>query len=262
MPWFFVDEEINSKKFILSGENARHISRSLRMKAGERLTLLSPSKTQHDCEISAVTADSVEVSVRGSKPCENEPEAEVVLYQALPKGDKMELIVQKCVELGITKIVPVISARCVSRPDKKALEKKRLRWQKIAREAAQQSRRGIIPEIAVALSFKEAVEDCRDNGVNLLFYELGGKSIKTVLNNKPKKIGFFIGSEGGFEENEVETALNNGIETATLGKRILRAETAPIAALSIIMYELNEMDNVSTTGEEFKNDWNNLCIED
>ena len=260
MPWFFIDEEIKTDRYVIDGENARHISKSLRMKTGESLTLLTPLKIQHDCEIKSITAESVEVGILDTKPCENEPETEVVLYQALPKGDKMELIIQKCVELGITRIVPVISARCISRPDKKSLEKKRVRWQKIAKEAASQSRRGIIPEVCGELSFKEAIEDCKSNDINILFYELGGKSIKTILNGKPKSVGFFIGSEGGFEESEVKSALENGIETATLGKRILRAETAPIAALSIIMYELNEMDNISTTRKEFKNDWNNLCI--
>lgn len=260
MPWFFTDEEINSKKFNIDGETARHISKSLRMKRGEKLTLVTPERIQHDCEISGVSGDIVSVDVLSSLPCENEPETEVTLYQALPKGDKFEFIIQKCVELGVSKIVPVISARCISRPDKKSLAKKLIRWQKIAKEAAQQSRRGIIPEISEALSFKQAVESCKENDVNLIFYEMGGKSIKKLLSNHPKRVGFFIGSEGGFEESEIETALNNGIETATLGKRILRAETAPIAALSIIMYEQNEMDNISTTGEEFRNDWNNLCI--
>lgn len=261
MPWFFTDEEINSEKLNIYGETARHISKSLRMKRGETLTLVTPEQIQHNCEISALSDDFVTVEIISSRPCENEPETKVTLYQALPKGDKFELIIQKCVELGVSRIVPVISARCISRPDKKSLLKKSARWQKIAKEAAQQSRRGIVPEICGALSFNQAVESCKENDVNLIFYEMGGKSIKTLLKNQPESIGFFIGSEGGFEESEIETALKNGIEAATLGKRILRAETAPIAALSIIMYEQNEMDNISTTGEEFRNDWNNLCIE-
>lgn len=261
MPWFFTDVEINSNIFNIEGETARHISKSLRMKRGEELTLISPAGVQHDCEIEGFFDDVVSVGVRKSYPCLNEPETNATLYQALPKGDKMELIIQKCVELGITKIIPVISARCVSRPDEKSLKKKLVRWNKIAKEAAQQSRRGIVPEVARAVSFKEAVKSSQENDVNLLFYELGGKSIKTILKSKPRKVGFFVGSEGGFEEKEVELALDNGIQTATLGKRILRAETAPIAALSVIMYELNEMDNISTTGKEFEYDRNNLCIE-
>lgn len=261
MSWFFTDEEIGSKKYNIGGETARHISKSLRMKRGEELTLVTPAGVQHDCKVEGITGELVEVSVIDSYPCLNEPDTKVTLYQALPKGDKMELIIQKCVELGISRIVPVISARCISRPDEKSMKKKLVRWNKIAKEAAQQSRRGIVPAVEKALSFKEAVEDCKENELNLIFYELGGKSIKTILKSKPEKVGFFIGSEGGFEENEIGLALKSGIETATLGKRILRAETAPIAALSIIMYELNEMDNISTTGKEFANDWNNLCNE-
>lgn len=262
MPWFFIDSEINSEKFNIDGENARHISKSLRMKKGEELTLVTPDGSQYDCVIEESSGELVGVRVLSAKPCENEPDTEAVLYQALPKGDKMEFIIQKCVELGIKRIVPIITARCVSRPDKKSLAKKLIRWNKIAKEAAQQSRRGIIPEVCETLSFKEAVEDCKSNDLNLIFYEMGGESVRTVLKNRPKSVGFFVGSEGGFEENEIETALGNGIKTATLGKRILRAETAPIAALSIIMYELGEMDNISTTGKEFNNDRNYLCIED
>ncbi|MEE3428513.1 MAG: RsmE family RNA methyltransferase [Ruminococcus sp.] len=261
MPWFFTETEVNSDKFNIDGETARHISKSLRMKNGEMLTLVTPNGIQNDCKISGISDGLVGVEILNSKPCENEPDANVTLYQALPKGDKMELIIQKCVELGIKKIVPVISARCVSRPDKKSLSKKLVRWQKIAKEAAQQSRRGIIPEVAEAVSFKQAVEDCKVNEKNIIFYELGGESLKKLIGNRPKSIGYFVGSEGGFEETEVELALKNGIESATLGKRILRAETAPIAALSIIMYELGEMDNISTTGKEFNNDRNYLCNE-
>lgn len=260
MPWFFTDEEINSKKFNISGETARHISKSLRMKRGEELTLVSPEGVQHDCKICETSGEFVSVDIIDSYPCINEPDTKATLYQALPKGDKMELIIQKCVELGITKIVPVITARCISRPDEKSLKKKLVRWNKIAKEAAGQSRRGIIPEVCGVLSFNQAVEDSKKNDINIIFYELGGESIKTILKDKPKTVGYFIGSEGGFEKNEVEKALENGIQTATLGKRILRAETAPIAALSIIMYELNEMDNISTVGKEFKNDRNYLCI--
>ena len=154
----------------------------------------------------------------------------------------MEYIVQKCVELGVSKIVPVISARCISRPDAKSLAKKQLRWQKIAREAAQQSRRGIIPTIEPAVSFKQAAVMCSRNELNIIFYELGGESVKKLITGNPKTIGIFIGSEGGFEENEVNLIKQNGGTAATLGKRILRAETAPLTALSIIMYETGNFE--------------------
>lgn len=242
MAWFFTESEIASENYIITGENARHIAKSLRMKPGEELTLVTPAGEQLDCIVSSVNADCVEVKINSRKHCENEPDVEITLYQALPKGDKMEYIVQKCVELGITRIVPVISARCISRPDEKSLAKKQIRWQKIAREAAQQSRRGIIPKIEPAVSFKQAADMCSRNEQNIIFYELGGDSVKTLINGKPRSIGIFIGSEGGFEEAEVELVKQNGGFAATLGKRILRAETAPLAALSIIMYETGNFE--------------------
>ena len=149
----------------------------------------------------------------------------------------MDFIVQKCVELGVSRIVPVMTARCVSRPDEKSLKKKIARWQKIALQAAQQSRRGIIPEVCQCISLKQAAEQSAENDKNIFFYELGGESVKNILTEKPKTIGMFIGSEGGFEETEAELVLSHGATAATLGKRILRAETAPLAALSVIMYQ-------------------------
>ena len=240
MPWFFTENEIDGRSTIIDGETAKHISKSLRMKPGEELTLVTPGGIQHQCRISAA-GESVAVEVLDSKPCDNEPGIELTLYQALPKGDKMELIIQKSVELGVRRVVPVISARCVSRPDKKALEKKRVRWQKIAFEAAQQSRRGIVPEIGEAVSFSEAVRQSEENDVSIIFYELGGERVADILTGSPKKIGIFIGSEGGFEKTEVDRVLEVSGRAATLGKRILRAETAPLAAISIIMYEAGEI---------------------
>ena len=242
MAWFFTENKIGSDKYIITGENAGHISKSLRMKPGEALTLVTPAGEQLDCVIKAVNAESVEVKIISRKPCENEPDVEITLYQALPKGDKMEYIVQKCVELGVSKIVPVISARCISRPDQKSLAKKQIRWQKIAKEAAGQSRRGIIPKVEPAVSFKEAVKLSAQNERNIIFYELGGESVKTLITNNPESIGIFIGSEGGFEQAEVDLAAQNGANAATLGKRILRAETAPLAALSVIMYETGNFE--------------------
>jgi len=161
----------------------------------------------------------------------------------LPKGDKMEYIIQKSVELGVTKIVPVISARCISRPDEKSLNKKQIRWQKIAKEAAQQSRRGIIPTVEKAISFKQAVAELEsENTGNIIFYECGGKSVKELLTDTPENINIFIGSEGGFEPQEVELIEQKGGHSATLGKRILRAETAPLAALSIIMFQTGNFE--------------------
>ncbi len=232
MAWFFSDTEISSDTFLLTGDNAKH-ARVLRLRPGEAVTVVTPRGEQCECEV----AEGGQLRVISRKPCENEPDVFVTLYQALPKGDKMDYIVQKCVELGVSRIVPMISARCVSRPDEKSLRKKRERWQKIALQAAMQSRRGMIPEVAECVSFHEAAQLTKQNEATVFFYEMGGAPVGEILTDNPKSIGMFIGSEGGFEKAEVDLVQQNGGKAATLGKRILRAETAPLAALSIIMYQ-------------------------
>jgi len=232
MAWFFSEEEIRSDIYVLSEENQKH-ARVLRLRDGEAVTVVTPNGEQ--CECAYMAGGTLRVLSR--KSCENEPDVFVTLYQALPKGDKMDYIVQKCVELGVSRIVPMLSARCVSRTDEKSLRKKRERWQKIALQAAMQSRRGVIPEVADCVSLAQAAELTKANEQTIFFYELGGDSVKEILTGKPKTIGMFIGSEGGFEESEVQQVLLSGGRAATLGKRILRAETAPLAALSIIMYQ-------------------------
>ncbi len=236
MAWFFCENEVKSDFCILTGENAKH-AKVLRLRKNEPVTVVTPKGIQLECECDEILPNSVKLKVIYAKPCENEPNVFVTLYQALPKGDKMDYIVQKCVELGISRIVPMISARCVSRPDEKSLNKKILRWQKIALQAAMQSRRGIIPEVCPCVSFKQAAELTKKNDKTIFFYEMGGDSVKNILTDKPKTIGMFIGSEGGFEEEEAGLVMSGGGKAATLGKRILRAETAPLAALSIIMYQ-------------------------
>ena len=240
MPHFFVDEEIESSEYSLFGEDGRHIAKSLRMKQGENLTLCSPSGTVHNCVVEKVEGDFVGVRILSSEQSETEPSVKVTLYQALPKGDKMEFIIQKAVEIGVTEIVPVISSRCVSRPDQKSLSKKLLRWQKIAKQAAMQSGRGIVPKVKDAVPFEKGVENAK--GEKVIFYELGGESVKDILSDKQKEISIFIGSEGGFSGDEVDLVLKNGGRKATRGKRILRAETAPRVALSVIMYETNNLE--------------------
>lgn len=242
MAWFFANNEILTDTYVIDGEDAKHISKSLRMKAGEEITLITPSQQQAQGIIESISGEQVYLKILSNKPCENEPSVEITLYQALPKGDKMEYIIQKSVELGVAKIVPVISARCISRPDEKSLNKKQLRWQKIAKEAAQQSRRGIIPTVEKALTFKEAVQQItKQDAESIIFYECGGESVKKLLDKTPKAVNIFIGSEGGFEPEEVKMVETAGGHKATLGKRILRAETAPLAAISIIMFQTENM---------------------
>ena len=238
MAWFFCEDEITSESCALTGENAKH-AKVLRLRQGEEITLVTPGGTQCECEVSEITSDSVNVKVLSKKPCQNEPDVFVTLYQALPKGDKMDYIVQKCVELGVSRIVPMLTSRCVSRPDEKSMKKKVARWQKIALQAAMQSRRGIVPEVCPCVPFSRAAEMAKGGDVTVFFYELGGESVRDILTDKPRSVEMFIGSEGGFEKSEVQTVLDNGGRAATLGKRILRAETAPLAALSVIMYQTN-----------------------
>ncbi|MCQ4021596.1 MULTISPECIES: 16S rRNA (uracil(1498)-N(3))-methyltransferase [unclassified Ruminococcus] len=234
MAWFF--SEIEPENFFtFEGEQARHISGSLRMKIGEELTICCGEYT-YPCTIESIDKTSVTVKVNGKHPCVNEPSTEVTLFQAIPKGDKMDYIVQKAVELGVTRIVPFISSRCISRPDEKSIAKKTVRWQKIALQAAQQSRRGIISTVESAVSLETAAEKAASLQRSIVFYECGGESPSSVISPDLNEIGIFIGSEGGFAPEEIELLKSKGMGVATLGNRILRAETAPIAALSVIMY--------------------------
>lgn len=235
MAWFFTDH-IDGNTHRITGEDARHIAKSLRMDYGEELTLCDRQGVEYRCVIKGVNPDGVDVDVLENFPCQNEPDVKITLYQALPKGDKMDLIVQKAVELGVHRIVPVLSSRCVSRPDEKSLAKKVQRWQKIAAQAAQQSHRGIIPEVSGALSFKKAVTDAQTAGRSVIFYECGGRPVRELEWEQDETLAVFIGSEGGFASTEVQQVLDTGGHAATLGKRILRAETAPLAALSVLMY--------------------------
>ncbi|MBQ1546130.1 MAG: 16S rRNA (uracil(1498)-N(3))-methyltransferase [Clostridia bacterium] len=233
MAWFFSDS-VSVPHHIITGEDARHISRSLRMKAGEMLTVCDKDGVRHDCTIENISDSAVEVSVDSSRPCENEPKIKVVLYQALTKGEKMEMIIQKSVELGVSAIVPVLTARCVSRPDEKSANKKRERWNKIALAAAMQSRRGIIPQVRPFMNFSDAAQQAGDTAV--VCYELGGVPFSRASQLEKGEVSLFIGSEGGFEQSEIDELTRRGGTAVTLGKRILRAETAPLAALSVIMY--------------------------
>lgn len=239
MPRFFVNEA-DDEKILLTGENARHIGRSLRMRVGEEITVCCGG-IDYNCEISRITEDSVTAAVIGRIPCEAEPNVEITLFQAIPKLDKLEFIVQKSVELGVSHIVPVLTRRCISRPNEKEFVKKAARLNKIAEEAAKQSGRGIIPDVSTIISYKSALEQMRGMDKTLLLYEQGGIPFKEVNFGGAKKIGVVIGSEGGFEEEEVYMADEVGAERIWLGKRILRCETAPITALSILLFLTNNI---------------------
>ncbi len=233
MAWFF-SKNVTGQHHIITGEDAHHISRVLRMKLGEGITICDENQVCHECTIESISPDAVTVTVTSNAPCLHEPNIHLTLYQALPKGEKMEMVIQKAVELGAAEIVPVLSARCVSRPDEKSMKKKLERWNKIAKAAAMQSRRGFIPTVAPLLSFKDAAKLAGSDAV--ICYELGGISMKKALEGKGKSISLFIGSEGGFEQSEVDAVIENGGAAVGLGRRILRAETAPLAAISVIMY--------------------------
>lgn len=240
MPRFFKDE-INEDNLCLTGADAHHVGFSLRMKPGEQLTLCCGG-IDYDCEISSITGDCVYLDLIEKHPCMAEPDINVTLFQAVPKLDKLEFIIQKSVELGVSRIVPVLTRRCISRPDSRDFEKKLKRLTKIAEEAAKQSGRGIIPEVTPIVSYKKALEMMSSLDKTIMFYEAeGGKTFGEVDFSGAKNIGLVIGSEGGFDADEVRMAVDAGTERVWLGKRILRCETAPITGLSILMFLTNNM---------------------
>ena len=238
MPRFFTDD-ISPDIIHISGENGRHIAKSLRMRPGEELTLCDGKGSDCRCTVTEISGDEVFVKVEERVKSSSEPDVFLRLCQCLPKSDKMDLITQKVTELGVSEIIPVNSEFCIAKMAGKE-EKKIARWQKIALEAAKQSGRGIIPNFASPLSFKEAVEKLP--GEKILFYEHGGEALKDIITPEMKEISIFIGPEGGFSKDEVEFAKAHGVRTATLGPRILRTETAPITAASLIMYMTGNLE--------------------
>ena len=240
MDWFF--DNIVGETHLITGEDANHITRSLRLSVGETLTLCDKNRTEHLCVIERITNEGVLVRCTSEKECQNEADTEITLFAALTKGDKLENVIQKSIELGVHRIVPTLTDRCISRPDKKAAEKKLLRYQKIAAAAAMQSRRAYIPEVSAVVGLEEAASMLPDFDLSILFYEGGGAPLRELIAGDPKSIAIFTGPEGGFEEREVELLTKSGAKRATLGKRILRAETAPLAAISALMYATGNLE--------------------
>ena len=240
MPRFFTNE-IDEGNITLTGSDADHIGRSLRMRPGEPLTVCCCG-IDYNCVISRITADTVYLDLTEKVRCAAEPDIEVTLFQAVPKQDKLEHIIQKSVELGVSRIVPVLTRRCISRPDERNFAKKLPRLNKIAAEAAKQSGRGMIPEVAPIVDWKTAVRMMEQLDMTVLLYEeKGGCSFGDIDFSGIKTAGLVVGSEGGFDSSEVAEADSDSIRRVWLGNRILRCETAPITALSILMFLTNNM---------------------
>lgn len=241
MPRFFVDETPQGQYFI-GGEDGRHIAKSLRMRPGEELTLCDGQGADYFCTVVSCDGEGALVQVEGSAPSKGEPPTKVTVCQCLAKGDKMETVTQKSVELGAWEIWPVESSRCVVRLDGKSAGKKTARLQKIAREAAMQSGRGAIPQVLEPAPLKQALETAAKEGEIFFFYERGEESLKAALVSAGERLFVFVGPEGGFSPEEAALAQSLGGKLLTLGPRILRTETAPLAALSCIFYERGDME--------------------
>lgn len=245
---FFVEpHQINTtdNNVIITGGDVNHIKNVLRMKVGEEIAVSNGvDGKEYRCGIVALEEDCVRCELRFVKEDGVELPSKVYLFQGLPKADKMELIIQKAVELGVYQVIPVAAKRCVVKLDDKKAKSKIARWQGIAEAAAKQSKRGIVPQVSEVMTFGEAVRFAEAMDVKLIPYELAEKMDKTkeiIGALQPgQSIAVFIGPEGGFEEAEVAKALEHGIEPITLGKRILRTETAGFTVLSWIMYQLEE----------------------
>ena len=246
MPRFFIRQnQIADGIATITGEDAHHISRSLRMAAGEHITLCDMQSNEYDCELIGFYPDRVEARICACRKGETEPPYRAHLFQALTKGDKFESVIQKSVECGVYDITPFESERCIVRLKGEGDSGKRERWQRIANEAAKQSGRGILPIVHAGEKLKDVLQRAKDFDLALFCYEGEQEaSIKSAIRGAklPKdrlpEIAVLIGSEGGFSQTEAENAKELGWTPVGLGKRILRTETASSVALSCLLYEL------------------------
>lgn len=242
MTRFFVEpEELKGDILCLTGENAAH-ARVLRLKPGEQVLVCDGQGSECLCAVGQATGEGLTLEVCERRASDTEPSVRVSIYMAFPKADKLEHVIQKATELGAYEIVAFPSARCVSKPDEKSLKKKKERWQKIAASAAEQSGRGRIPQVVVLSGYAEALERAAQADLGLIFYE---NERATTLHmalegGRFETAALLTGPEGGLEEDEVRKAMDAGLRVCTLGKRILRCETAPLCALSALMFAAGE----------------------
>ena len=246
MDRFFVEKKninLENNTCIIEGEDVKHISKVLRCKIGEELEVCDSDNNEYICEITNIDKSTVELDILEKVNIKRESDLKIKLYQGLPKGPKMEMILQKLTEVGVDEIILVQTKRSVVKVDDKKEDKKIERWERIIYEAAKQSKRGKIPKLRGVLSFKEALVDMQNNDFNIAPYENERtKSIKQAIKSLDiSNIGIFVGPEGGFDESEIEAIENINGQSVSLGPRILRTETASVVASSIVLYELSDL---------------------
>ena len=242
MPRFFVPkQEIGSSFLVLTGEIAAH-AKVLRLKNGDDVTICDGEGTDYICTVSDVANGQISLVVHSADPSQSEPKVACSVYMAFAKADKFEHVIQKATELGAAELVCFPSVRCVSRPDEKSLVKKLDRWQKIAASAAEQSRRGRIPQVIALPSYSSALKRAAEADLAVCLYENEEQlTFRAAIEAAPfRTASILTGPEGGFESEEVRQAAEAGLKICTLGSRILRCETAPLCALSALMYATGE----------------------
>lgn len=242
--FFVTPQQISGDKIRIEGGDVNHMKNVLRMKLHEKAEISDGESRTYLCEVEAYEEDVAVLHILEEMEADTEPASKLYLFQGLPKSDKMELIVQKAVELGVYQVIPVAMKRSVVRLDDKKAAKKVDRWNSIAESAAKQAGRSRIPEVTMPLSYKEALKMAEKLDVTLLPYELAGgmEATREVVRQikSGQSVGIFIGPEGGFEPEEVDAAVSMGAKVITLGKRILRTETAGLATLAVLMFELEQ----------------------
>ena len=239
--FYITKDDIEDNMAVIKGEEAQHISRVLRMKKGDKVTLCDGEGMFYDATLTDFEDKTVTAEITSAYVAPTEPKVQLTVFQGVPKNPKLETIIQKLTEIGAVRLVPMDTRRAVAKLDKSA---KVDRLRKIAQEAAKQSKRGIVPEVLDAVPFKKAVEMAAKADLALIPYEQESEvSIKKALAGKtPETVSVMIGPEGGFDEDEILLAKEAGVQSVTLGKRILRTETAPLTVASIVLYELGEME--------------------
>lgn len=245
MNLFYVKkEQINENTITILGEDVNHIKNVLRTKLGEEIMVCDMEGNNYLCEVEEFLGKEVVATIKETIPCETELPAKIYLFQGIPKSDKMELIIQKAVELGVYEVIPVAMKRSIVKIEDKKKEAKKLeRWQAIATSAAKQSKRGLIPNVHSVMTYKEALAYAKGFDLKLFPYEdaKGMEHSRQLVKEAvgKKSIAIFVGPEGGFDDAEIAAVTEIGGEVVTLGKRILRTETAGFTMLSLLMFEMD-----------------------